>query len=135
MNTDFSLMLIPNPINAPSQSVPDELQGCLPDYWRKRQTGFSMNGMGERKRKSVRGCIVGLVEFGHRKADRGWCKSLADPPRLVPKRTTSMLNLSKEDGVFKYVVRREEGEREVLHKGSQNRALHPSPALSSPSFR
>ncbi|PBK89083.1 hypothetical protein ARMGADRAFT_1084170 [Armillaria gallica] len=62
-------------------------------------------------------------------------RSLADPPRLVPKRTTNMLILSKVDGVCKYVVRREEGEREVLHKGSQNRALHPSPAPSSPSFR
>ncbi|SJL09143.1 uncharacterized protein ARMOST_12519 [Armillaria ostoyae] len=61
-------------------------------------------------------------------------KSLADPPRLVPKRTTNMLNLSKEDRVYKYVAR-EEGEREVLHKGSQNRALHPSPVPSSPSLR
>ncbi len=29
MNTDFSLILIPNPFNAPSQSVPDELKGYV----------------------------------------------------------------------------------------------------------
>ncbi|PBK89106.1 hypothetical protein ARMGADRAFT_1115372 [Armillaria gallica] len=79
-------------------------------------------------------CRVCLLAEKH-SPDEERQKSLADPPRLVPKRTTKMLNLSKEDGVCKYVVRREEGEREVLHKGSQNRVLHPSPAPSLPSFR
>ncbi len=46
-----------------------------------------------------------------------------------------MFNLSKEDRVCKYIVCWEEGECKVLHKGSQNRALHPSPVPSSSSFR
>ncbi len=80
-----------------------------------------------RGRESLCGCIVGLdiavlslviVTQG----EAGVCtfsftflliltrnqKPLADPPHAPrSKRTTNMLNLSKEDGVCKYVIRRE----------------------------
>lgn len=72
---------------------------------------------GERRRKSVRGCIVGpdiavlslvLVKQGEQEIP-----GLTDnvlPKRLGPKRATKIrrfFNLSKEDDVRKYVVRRE----------------------------
>ncbi|KAL0563770.1 40S ribosomal protein S6 [Marasmius crinis-equi] len=72
---------------------------------------------GERKRKSVRGCIVGpdiavlslvIVKQGEQEIP-----GLTDtvlPKRLGPKRATKIrkfFNLSKEDDVRKYVVRRE----------------------------
>ncbi|KAK0235104.1 hypothetical protein EDD85DRAFT_791997 [Armillaria nabsnona] len=65
--------------NTLSRSIPEELKG-LPDYWRKQQARFPN-------------------EVGNT-----W---LTLPKRLVPKRTTNMLNLSKEDGVCKYIIRRE----------------------------
>ena len=72
---------------------------------------------GERKRKSVRGCIVGpdiavlslvLVKQGEQEIP-----GLTDnvlPKRLGPKRATKIrrfFNLGKEDDVRQYVVRRE----------------------------
>jgi hypothetical protein len=72
---------------------------------------------GERKRKSVRGCIVGsdiavlsviIVKVGEQEIP-----GLTDtvlPKRLGPKRATKIrrfFNLSKEDDVRKFVVRRE----------------------------
>lgn len=72
---------------------------------------------GERRRKSVRGCIVAsdiavlslvLVKQGEQEIP-----GLTDnvlPKRLGPKRATKIrkfFNLSKEDDVRKYVVRRE----------------------------
>src|SRR5712692_7070552 len=72
---------------------------------------------GERRRKSVRGCIVGpdiavlslvIVKKGDEELP-----DLTDnvlPKRLGPKRATKIrkfFNLSKEDDVRKYVVRRE----------------------------
>ncbi|CAK9781026.1 40s ribosomal protein s6-b [Cutaneotrichosporon oleaginosum] len=72
---------------------------------------------GERKRKSVRGCIVGsdiqvlsvvIVKQGEQEIP-----GLTDvvlPKRLAPKRATKIrrfFNLSKEDDVRQYVVRRE----------------------------
>jgi len=72
---------------------------------------------GERKRKSVRGCIVGpdiavlsvvIVKQGEQEIP-----GLTDvvlPKRLGPKRATKIrrfFNLTKEDDVRKYVVRRE----------------------------
>ncbi|KAG1785417.1 40S ribosomal protein S6 [Suillus plorans] len=72
---------------------------------------------GERKRKSVRGCIVGpdiavlsvvIVKQGDN--DIPGLTDTVLPKRLGPKRATKIrrfFNLSKEDDVRKYVVRRE----------------------------
>jgi ribosomal protein S6E (S10) len=72
---------------------------------------------GERKRKSVRGCIVGndiavlsviIVKQGEQEIEGLTTEAL--PKRLGPKRATKIrkfFNLSKEDDVRKFVVRRE----------------------------
>ena len=72
---------------------------------------------GERKRKSVRGCITGqdlavlalsIVKQGE--SDIPGLTDVVQPKRLGPKRATKIrkfFNLSKEDDVRKYVVRRE----------------------------
>jgi len=72
---------------------------------------------GERKRKSVRGCIVGsdiaVLSLVIIKKGENEIPGLTDnilPKRLGPKRATKIrrfFNLSKEDNVKKYVVRRE----------------------------
>jgi small subunit ribosomal protein S6e len=72
---------------------------------------------GERKRKSVRGCIVGsdiaVLSLVIVKQGEGEITGLTDnvlPKRLGPKRATKIrkfFNLGKEDDVRKYVVRRE----------------------------
>ncbi|KAK1925558.1 putative 40s ribosomal protein s6-b [Papiliotrema laurentii] len=72
---------------------------------------------GERKRKSVRGCIVGndiqvlsviIVKQGEK--DLAGLTDVTLPKRLGPKRATRIrkfFNLSKEDDVRKFVIRRE----------------------------
>ncbi|KDQ52161.1 hypothetical protein JAAARDRAFT_62097 [Jaapia argillacea MUCL 33604] len=72
---------------------------------------------GERKRKSVRGCIVGpdiaVLSLVIVKQGENEIPGLTDnvlPKRLGPKRATKIrrfFNLTKEDDVRKYVVRRE----------------------------
>jgi len=72
---------------------------------------------GERKRKSVRGCIVGpdiaVLSLVIVKQGENQIPGLTDvvlPKRLGPKRATKIrkfFNLTKEDDVRKYVVRRE----------------------------
>lgn len=72
---------------------------------------------GERKRKSVRGCIVGpdiaVLSLVIVKQGENEIPGLTDtvlPKRLGPKRATKIrrfFNLSKNDDVRKYVVRRE----------------------------
>jgi small subunit ribosomal protein S6e len=72
---------------------------------------------GERKRKSVRGCIVGpdlsaisLVVVKQGDQDIDGLTNVSIPKRLGPKRASKirkMFNLSKEDDVRKYVIRRE----------------------------
>jgi len=72
---------------------------------------------GERRRKSVRGCIVGpdiavlsLVIVKQGDADVPGLTDVVLPKRLGPKRATKIrrfFNLSKKDDVRKYVVRRE----------------------------
>lgn len=72
---------------------------------------------GERKRKSVRGCIVGsdiaVLSLAIVKQGNEEIAGLTDtvlPKRLGPKRATKIrrfFNLSKEDDVRKYVIRRE----------------------------
>jgi len=78
---------------------------------------YRLRRTGERKRKSVRGCIVGpdiavLAVVIVKKGDEE-VPGLTDtvlPQRLGPKRATKIrkfFNLSKEDDVRKFVVRRE----------------------------
>jgi len=72
---------------------------------------------GERKRKSVRGCIVGpdiavlsVVIVKQGESDIPGLTDTVLPKRLGPKRATKIrrfFNLSKDDDVRKYVVRRE----------------------------
>jgi len=72
---------------------------------------------GERKRKSVRGCIVGpdiavlsMVVVKQGEQDVPGLTDNVLPKRLGPKRATKIrrfFNLTKEDDVTKYVVRRE----------------------------
>jgi small subunit ribosomal protein S6e len=72
---------------------------------------------GERRRKSVRGCIVGpdiavlsLVIVKQGESDIPGLTDVVLPKRLGPKRATKIrkfFNLTKEDDVRKYVVRRE----------------------------
>ena len=93
--------------------VPHRVRLLLSDghsCYRTRRTG-------ERKRKSVRGCIVGpdiavlsvvIVKQGEN--DIPGLTDTVIPKRLGPKRATKVrrfFNLSKEDDVRKYVVRRE----------------------------
>jgi small subunit ribosomal protein S6e len=81
------------------------------------QSCYRMRRKGERKRKSVRGCIVGpdiaVLSLVIIKKGDDEIPGLTDnplPQRLGPKRATKirkLYNLSKEDDVRKYVVRRE----------------------------
>lgn len=78
--------------------------------------GFGMRG-GERKRKSVRGCIISheisVLNLIIVKSGDNAVPGLTDvtiPRRLGPKRANklrALFNLSKEDDVRKYVIRRE----------------------------
>lgn len=93
--------------------VPSRVRLLLADghsCYRTRRTG-------ERKRKSVRGCIVGpdiavlsLVIVKQGEQEIPGLTDVVLPKRLGPKRATKIrrfFNLSKEDDVRKYVVRRE----------------------------
>lgn len=93
--------------------VPHRVRLLLSDghsCYRTRRTG-------ERKRKSVRGCIVAsdiavlsLVIVKQGEQDIPGLTDVVLPKRLGPKRATKIrrfFNLSKEDDVRKYVVRRE----------------------------
>ncbi|CAK5075295.1 unnamed protein product [Meloidogyne enterolobii] len=82
----------------------------------KGQSCYRQRRKGERKRKSVRGCIVdanlsALACIIVRKGDNE-IEGLTDkivPRRLGPKRATKirrLFNLTKEDDVRKYVIRR-----------------------------
>ncbi|KAJ3103780.1 40S ribosomal protein S6 [Phlyctochytrium planicorne] len=72
---------------------------------------------GERKRKTVRGCIVGndiaalsLVLVKQGEQDIPGLTDVSNPKRLGPKRASKirkMFGLTKEDDVRKYVIRRE----------------------------
>jgi len=78
--------------------------------YRERRTG-------ERRRKSIRGCIIGpdiavlsLVIVKQGDSDIPGLTDVVLPKRLGPKRATKIrrfFNLTKEDDVRKYVVRRE----------------------------
>ncbi|KAI5856090.1 ribosomal protein S6e [Tricharina praecox] len=82
---------------------------------------------GERKRKSVRGCIVGsdlavlsLVVVKQGENDIAGLTDTTHPKRLGPKRATKIrkfFGLTKDDDVRKYVIR-----REVQPKGEGKKA-------------
>merc|ERR1712146_372508 len=84
--------------------------------------GFGMR-KGERYRKSVRGCIVShsiaLLNTIITKKGEGELPGLTDssiPRRLGPKRASKirkLFNLSKDDDVRKYVIRRELAAKEA----------------------
>ncbi|KAJ3227510.1 40S ribosomal protein S6 [Clydaea vesicula] len=85
---------------------------------------------GERKRKSVRGCIVNhdlaAISLVITKQGEQEIPGLTDvqlPKRLGPKRATKirkMFNLTKEDDVRKYVIR-----REIVREGKKNCSKAP----------
>jgi small subunit ribosomal protein S6e len=89
---------------------------------------------GERKRKSVRGCIVGadlsvlalsIVKQGEQ--DIPGLTDTVHPKRLGPKRATKIrrfFGLSKDDDVRKYVIR-----REVQPKGEGKKAYTKAPRI------
>jgi len=93
-------------------------------YYRPRRTG-------ERKRKSVRGCIVGsdlsvlnLVVVKKGENDIPGLTDIEVPRRLGPKRASNirkLFNLSKDDDLRKYVVRRELPKKE----GKKQRSKAP----------
>merc|ERR1719388_353800 len=67
----------------------------------KGHKGYRSRRAGERKRKSIRGCIVGQ--------DIAVLTDSSVPRRLGPKRASKirkLFNLSKEDDVRKFVIRR-----------------------------
>ena len=83
---------------------------------KKGHAGYRQRRAGERKRKSVRGCIIGndisvlnlvITQIGENKIE-----GLTDntvPRRLGPKRANNirkLFNLTKEDDVRKYVIAR-----------------------------
>merc|ERR1719478_609282 len=82
----------------------------------KGKTCYRPRRTGERKRKSVRGCIVGpdlavlnLVVIKKGDADIPGLTDSQVPRRLGPKRCTKirkLFNLTKEDDVRKFVIRR-----------------------------
>jgi len=87
-----------------------------------KTTCFRSKRKGERKRKSVRGCIVApdlsVLDLVIVKKGENELPGLTDrsiPRRLGPKRASKirkLFNLSKEDDVRKYVIRREIPEHE-----------------------
>ena len=84
---------------------------------KKGHAGYRQRRAGERKRKSLRGCIVGhdiavlnlvITQEGPEKIEG--LNDKAEPRRLGPKRANNirkLFNLTKEDDVRKYVIARE----------------------------
>jgi len=95
---------------------------------------FRPRRTGERKRKSVRGCIVGMdlavlalavVKKGD--AEIPGLTDRVEPKRLGPKRATKIrrfFGLSKEDDVRKFVIR-----REVTPKGEGKKPYTKAPKI------
>ena len=85
---------------------------------REGMLGYRSRKRGERKRKSARGCIVSsdlsvlnlvVVKKGETEIEGLTTAEAAKPRRLGPKRASKirkLFNLSKEDDVRQYVVRR-----------------------------
>jgi len=89
----------------------------------ERHPGYRQRRTGERKRKSVRGCIVSsdlsVLNLTVQKKGDAEIEGLTDrniPRRLGPKRASKirkLFNLTKKDDVRKYVIRREIPAREA----------------------
>ena len=121
--------------------VPKRVRLLLADgssCYRSRRTG-------ERKRKSVRGCIVAadiaalsLIVVKQGLNDIPGLTDVALPKRLGPKRANNirkMFNLAKEDDVRKYVIRREVPSK---HEGKTNSKVQPeklTPGTKDPTSR
>ena len=96
--------------------------------------GYGMR-KGERKRKSVRGCIIShetsVLNLLVVKNGDAAIAGLTDrniPRRLGPKRATKirkLFNLSKEDDVRKYVIRREIPLKEGAKEGAKPKSKAP----------
>merc|ERR1719231_844767 len=114
----------------PGDSLGDEWKGCVfriaGGNDKKGMSCYRERRHGMRKRKSVRGCIVGpdltamsliLVKKGDEEIP-----GLTDdqrPRRLGPKRASNirrLFNLEKKDDVRKFVVRREAGKKKKAPK-------------------
>merc|ERR1719399_320963 len=105
---------------------------------RKGSKCYRPRKTGERKRKSVRGCIVGpdlsminLVIVRKGEQELPGLTDEVKPRRLAPKRATrirKLFNLGKSDDVRKYVVRREfksEGGKTYKKAGKIQRLITP----------
>jgi len=94
--------------------------------FKKGMSCFRERRKGLRKRKSVRGCIVGMdlatLNLVLVKKGEGDIPGLTDdqkPRRLGPKRAANirkLFNLQKQDDVRKFVVRREAGKKKKAPK-------------------
>jgi small subunit ribosomal protein S6e len=105
----------------------------------KNSTCYRPRRTGERKRKSVRGCIIGpdlsVLHLVIQKKGEEELPGLTDkyiPRRLGPKRASKirkLFNLSKADDVRKYVIRRElpqkEGKKKVTKAPKIQRLVTP----------
>jgi len=93
------------------------VNGRVKILMKKRTTCYRPRRTGERKRKSVRGCICGpdlaVIALKITKKGEGEIEGVTDgdkPRRLGPKRANyirKVFALRKKDDVRKYVVRRE----------------------------
>jgi len=93
------------------------VNGRVKILMKKRTTCYRPRRTGERKRKSVRGCICGpdlaVIALKIKKKGEGAIEGVTDgdkPRRLGPKRANyirKVFALRKKDDVRKYVVRRE----------------------------
>ncbi|EGY15742.1 40S ribosomal protein S6-B [Verticillium dahliae VdLs.17] len=117
----------------PADSLGDEFKGYIfPITSGNDKQGFPMKQ--GRKRKSVRGCIVGqdlsvlalsIVKQGE--AELPGLTDVVHPKRLGPKRATKIrkfFGLTKDDDVRKYVIR-----REVQPKGEGKKAYTKAPRI------
>lgn len=105
--------------------MPKGVSGCR---------GYGMRD-GERKRKSVRGCIISheiavlhLVIVKNGDAEIDGLTNREIPRRLGPKRASKirkLFNLSKEDDVRKYVIRREIPVKEGAKEGAKPKSKAP----------
>jgi small subunit ribosomal protein S6e len=101
----------------------------------KGHSCFRERRSGARKRKSVRGCIVGpdlsvlnLVVIGKGEADIPGLTDTVKPRRLGPKRASkikTLFNLGKDDDVRQFVIRRQivKGEKKPYFKAPKIQRL------------
>jgi len=118
---------------------------------KKGQTCYGPKRSGERKRKSVRGCIVGpdlsvlalnLIKRGETDIEGLTGEpDMGRPRRLGPKRASNirkLFNLEKEDDVRKFVVRRDvtkEGRKKPKSKAPKIQRLITAQTLQRKRFK